>query len=444
MTRLDLLGPTGVSLAIRLLGIALNFAALLVLARAVDPATLGLWAWAGEVVALLCVLSAAGFNMIAIRVVPDCLIGRDRAGLRRFVRAGLLAGLAGSAIFGAALLLAWSAGWLLPGVDAAMLALMAAVLLAFTALRFSQEVMRGAGRMVLAQVGEQVVWPLALLAAALGLWLAPFEGSAAALLLAAQLLVFGGFWALLAAISDRIADDILLPASTAPVRVRSWLAGAVPLAVCAGLSVLLKRGDIIALGAFADAREVAFYTPASRFAALLVLGQAAASMVSAGRLREYWRVGNRAALQLSLDQMAAISVLFALPFCVFFWLLPAPLLGLFGAEFTAAAGVLQVLAAAQLVNCWTGPVACAVVACDLERVFMAMTAAAAALLIAALALLVPRWGMIGAALASLAGISALNLGMAAIVRRRTGLICWARPAGFAQLLGHGLLKARAR
>jgi len=75
---------------------------------------------------------------------------------------------------------------------------------------------------------------------------------------------------------------------------------------------------------------------------------------------------------------------------------------------------------------------------------MTMTAAAAALLIALLVLLVPRWGMIGAATASLAGIAALNVGMAAIVWRRTGLICWARPAGFAGLLGLGLPKARSR
>ena len=429
--RLNLRGPTSVSLVIRLAGIALNFLALLVLARALDPAELGLWAWAGEVVALLCVVSAAGFNMIAIRVVPDCLVARDAAGLRRFVRAGLLAGLVGSAISGLAILAAWSVGWLLPGLNAAMAALMVAVLFAFTALRFSQEVMRGAGRLVLAQVGEQVVWPMLLMAAALGLWFLPVSGSAVAMLLAAQLLAFAALWVLLATVSERIIADITAPEAAPQAGPRKWLAGGISLAVCAALSVFLKRGDMIVLGALGDAREVALYAPASRYAALLVLGQAAASMVSGSRMRTMWRTGNRAELQHNLDQMAAISVLFAAPLCLALWLFPGSLLGLFGAEFTAAAGVLQVLALAQLINCWTGPVACAVVACDLERAFTAMTATAAALLLALLFALVPRWGMIGAATASMAGIATLNVGMAAIVWRKTGLKCWARPAAFA-------------
>lgn len=439
-----LLGRTGVSLTIRLLGIAINFLALLVLARALDPALLGLWAWAGELVALLCVLSAAGLNMIAIRVVPDCLIARDRAGLRRFVRGGLLAGVVGSALGGLALLLAWRGGWLMSGFDGAMIALMAALLFAFTSLRFMQEVMRGAGRLVMAQVGEQLAWPVVLLAAALCLLLAPQAGSAAALLLAAQVAVFGGFCAALAVVSERIVQDIRLRASLPRTSPRTWLAGGLPLAVCAAFSVFLKRGDMIALGALGDAREVAFYTPASRYAALLVLGQAAASMASAARMREWWRLGNRAQLQRCLDQMAAISVIFALPLCLAFCLVPGPLLSLFGPEFAAAAGVLQLLACAQLVNCWTGPVACAVVACDLERVFTLATAAAAVLLVAMLAVLVPRWGMIGAASASLASIAALNLSMAWVVWRRTRLVCWARPTGFAGLAGAVRHKAAVR
>ena len=439
-----MIGRTGASLVVRLAGIALGFAAMLMLARALDPAELGRWAWALELVALACVLAGAGFNLIAVRVVPDCLIARDPAGLRRFVRAGLVAGLAGSALFGVLLFIALTFGWLGADFDLRLAALMPGLLVAFTTLRFGQEVLRGAGRFVLAQTGEQLVWPLLLLLAALLLWFAPASAGEAGLLLAWQVLVFTLVAGVLLLTIRRIAAEIQLPSVRSPASAREWLAGGLPLALSAALSVFLNRGDMIALGALGDAREVAFYAPASRFAALLVLGQAAASMVSAGRMREFWRAGNRADLQHSLDQMAAISVLFALPFCLIFWLLPVPLLALFGAEFTAAAGVLQILVAAQLVNCWTGPVACAVVACDLERVFMVMTAAAAALLIVLLALLVPRWGMIGAALSSLAGIAALNLGMAAVVWRRTGLICWARPAGLAGLFGQGLHWARAR
>ena len=63
-----------------------------------------------------------------------------------------------------------------------------------------------------------------------------------------------------------------------------------------------------------------------------------------------------------------------------------------------------------------------------------MTGAAAVVMAVLLALLVEPFGIVGAALATLAGIAVLNLGMARIVRQRTGLVCWARPVGFASLL----------
>ncbi len=429
--RRDLLGRTGLSLAIRLGGIALNFLALLVLARSIDAGELGRWAWAAELIALLAAMAGLGFNMIAIRVVPDCLIARDAAQLARFVRRGLLAALAGSALAGLGLLGALQAGWLMPGIDRHALALMVLVLAAFAALRFVQEVMRGAGRLVWAQLGEQVLWPLALLGAAC--WLAASGGQAMPVLLAGQLALLAGLSITLAAASLRIARDILLPADHTPAAPVDWLAGGLPLALCAALSLLLKRGDLIALGMLADAQAVAFYTPASRYAALLVLGQAAASMAAAGRMRALWRSGDLRGLQRLLDEMAAISVLFALPLCALFWLLPETMLGVFGADYAAAAEVLRLLVTAQLVNCWTGPIAALVVAAGLERVFTVATASACALLLGGLALLVPRWGMTGAAAASLIGIAGLNLAMVAVIWRRTGLVCWARPGPLAAL-----------
>jgi O-antigen/teichoic acid export membrane protein len=428
-----MIGRTGVSLAIRLAGIGLGFLALMVLVRALGPAEFGLWSWALEVVALACVASGLGLNQIAVRVVPDCLVTRDAAGLRRFIGAGLLAGLGGSLALALAGAAAWWLGLTPEGIDLRLAGLMALLLVIFTALRFVQEVVRGSERIVLAQAGEQLVWPLALLCMALTLWLTAAGQGGAGLLLGAQVVVFAALGVGLAMHGWRLADRILLPASRHQPGAGEYLAGGLPLAVSATLSLFLKRGDLIVLGALGTAHEVAFYTPASRYAALLVLGQAAASMAFAPRMRVLWCTGDRAGLQACLDRMAAISVLFALPLALAFWLVPAPLMALFGGEFIAAVGVLQVLALGQMVNCWTGPIACAVVACDLERPFAVMTAGAAALLLVLLALLVPRFGMIGAAGASLAGIAFLNLGMAGLIWRQTGLVCWARPAGFAGL-----------
>lgn len=420
------------SLIIRVGGVGILFLGNLLLARSLPQATYGLYAYAIELVALCSVIAALGFDQIAIRVIPDHLAEADGRGLRSFVFGAIGIIVFCTMVLGGLLLLARNGGAMPPTITLELLGLIVLLLLGLTGLRLAQEALRAAKRIALSQIVEQMLWPIALCVVGAGLVaglvrlsLAEILGLQIAIYFAAAIFLLGVLFRM-APVSQR-----------APVAIgshREWLAMGVPLALAAAMSVLLNRGDILALGTAVSAEELAPYTAASRYAALLVLGLAAASAVAAGVMRDFWRERELVSLQHAIDKSAGLAAIFAVPLALLLIVAPGPLLSLYGPGYVAGDTALRLLAAGQLVNALTGPVALIVIVCDLGRTYTAAMLASVLLLIALLAWLIPLLGLVGAAWSALAALSSLNISLAYIIARRTGLRSWATPRGVASAL----------
>jgi O-antigen/teichoic acid export membrane protein len=198
--------------------------------------------------------------------------------------------------------------------------------------------------------------------------------------------------------------------------------------------VLLNRGDILALGTTVSAHELAPSTAASRYAALRVLGLAAASAVGAAVMRDYWRQNDRENLQHAIDRSAGVAAIFALPLALVFIIMPQPLLRLYGPGYVAGDTALRLLALGQLINALTGPVSLIVIVCDLTRAYAIVMGGAVLLLMGLLVVLIPPFGLVGAASAALLALITLNLGLALLIKRRLGLRSWATPGAIAAAL----------
>lgn len=413
-----------ISLIIRLSGVGLLFVANIVLARSIPQHDYGLFAYAVEVIALLAVLVALGLDQVAIRVVPDCLAAGDSERLHEFLITGFLTILLCSATATAALTVFRHVGTMPPGLGTEAVLLVGLSILALAALRLVQETMRASRRIALSQVVEQIGWPLLLLAVCLAAWLGRFALSVSAIIACQAIFFILSVTLLMALIVRGRSSRRALPVEEGP---RQWLITGLPLALAAGLSILLNRGDILALGSAAGAAELAPYAAASRYAALLVLGQAAASVAGAALMRDAWRSGDREELQHAIDRGAGLSTLFALPIGLFLLTLPEFALAFYGPGYVKGAGVLRILTVAQLINAVTGPVALVVVVCDLGKEYTATVAASALLMAILLAFLIPGYGSIGAAVSTLVALSVLNVALAMLIWRRTGLRSWATP-----------------
>ncbi|MGX7951278.1 oligosaccharide flippase family protein [Tsuneonella sp. HG249] len=423
---------TSLSLIIRVGGVALLFVANLLLARSMPQADYGLFAYTIELIALSSVIAALGFDQIAIREVPDRLAGNDRSGLARFIVFGLSAIAASSLVIGGLLYIGRLSGAMPPSMTNSMLALAVIGLAALSSLRLAQETMRAAKRIGLSQVVEQLAWPVLLMAAGVALAAGWFAASVPALLVLQIALFFGSAALLFRKVLDLVSTNG--PRAMPAGGLARWLGAGVPLAFAASLSVLLNRGDIVALGTVLTAEQLAPYTAASRYAAFLVLGLAAASAATAGVMRDAWRDGDQIELQHTVSRATGLATVFAVPVALVFILFPEAMLSLYGPGFVAGSGPLILLVLAQLLNALTGPVALIVIVCDLGKAYTVAMAGAVVLFAVTLSVLVPRAGANGAAMSVLIALSALNLSLAAVIYQRTGIRAWITPRGFADAL----------
>jgi O-antigen/teichoic acid export membrane protein len=237
-----------------------------------------------------------------------------------------------------------------------------------------------------------------------------------------QIAVYGFAWLFLMA-GTRKLIGVASNAPHAPMRIdaAAWVGMGLPLAISGLFSVFLKRGDILALGTVATPAEIAPYAAAVRVAGLTIFGLSAANATSAPLLREFWSAGDRTALQGCVDRSAAIATLFSLPLVLAFLAVPQLFLGAFGPAYLRGVTPLRLLAIGQLVNALTGPVGPVMIAAGRQRRYLTMTALTAVAMTVMLALLVPRFGQVGAAISALTSALMLNSLLALDVRRNLGL-----------------------
>lgn len=440
-----LYGSTSISFIMRICGVGLLFIANVMLARALTPGEYGLYAYIIEIAAFGAVIACLGFDQIAVRIVPDLLADGNYSGLRRFLCSGIAAIIIGVLVIGVPLLAIWYRGLLPDSISPTVLLLSVLLIVALSALRFGQEVLRAARRIAVSQVYEQLVWPMALLIVA-AIMLAGTYSWAVSDIVILQIAIYASCAVLLFVAANRIGKRSAAGISTmgdASVNMRTWLSIGVPLALSGMLSVFLNRGDILALGIAVPTEVIAPYTAASRFSALMVLGLAAASATTASLMREYWRTGNKDSLQTCVDRATGVSVLFAIPLGAAFIFAPKYLMAIYGPDYLAGAAVLQVLGAAQFINALTGPVALIVIVCEMQKIYAATIALAAILLAVLLAALIPPFGTMGAAISTFISLVAINVLLAIMVWRRTGIRCWASVSSVVITAADILSSARA-
>lgn len=420
-----------VSLAIRVGGVGILFLANIILAQTMPQHDYGLFAYAVELVAVAAVIAVLGLDQIAISAVPDALAQDNRSALLRFGLVGLATALGMSSAIVILLQVARQAEALPATFDSQLVGLVGCSIAALAFLRFSQELARGARRIALSQAVEQIGWPSVLLAIAATAWIATQRVTVELLLMtqaALYLVATGVLFTIILKLARNAGPN---PVAADP---RKWFSTGIPLALAASLSILLNRGDILALGTSVDPAELAYYTAASRYAALLVLGLAAVSAAGAAPMRDAWRSGDRQELQSAVGRAAGVSLLFAVPVGAAFLVFPELALSLYGPGFTQGATVLRILTVAQMLNAVTGPVALIVIVCDLGRPYTLSMALSTGLLAILLLALIPRYGTTGAAIATCIALSILNISLATVIWRRIGIRAWATPTAVAAVL----------
>jgi O-antigen/teichoic acid export membrane protein len=183
----------------------------------------------------------------------------------------------------------------------------------------------------------------------------------------------------------------------------------------------MNQMEVILLGHLATATDAGLFAAAWRLASLTPFALAALASIAGPQIASSYHRG-------AIDELAGVSrliarlgLLIAIATAALLVLFGRPLLDLFGPEFDAAYPALIALTIGGLVNAFTGVVAYMMTLTGRERPALIIFAGALAISLLLNLALIPRFGALGAAIASSSATAAWNLAMLAYVRRRLGI-----------------------
>jgi len=206
-----------------------------------------------------------------------------------------------------------------------------------------------------------------------------------------------------------------------PIATRVLLRFSIPLMFANVFNLALVWIDTLMLGLLRSADEVGIYNAATRIALCAGIVVGSINVIFAPRISDLYN-------RMELKQLAYLYkvvgkwiFLVSLPLTFIMILLSEELMLLFGPGFVSGSSALVVLALTQLVGAATGAVGFMLTMSGHQRLMLLNTVAACVLNIALNAVLVPDYGMTGAAFATCIAIAIFNLAALIQVRWLTGM-----------------------
>ena len=200
-----------------------------------------------------------------------------------------------------------------------------------------------------------------------------------------------------------------------------WFKTGLALLVVDGLNILLNRTDVLLLGMLRDTTDAGTYAVSSRLAALTLLGFLVIQSSVLPMLAERFAVKEMGALQRLVSWTAKMSALLSLALGLGLIVCGEFLLGIFGVEFQARVPALLVLTIGQMLNAFTGPTGLLLWVTGREQILAKLLGASLLINILLNLWWIPRFGVVGAAYATVVAYTAWNVVAVFVIRRQMGI-----------------------
>jgi O-antigen/teichoic acid export membrane protein len=404
----------------RLAGALITFVTQVLLARWMGAAEFGVYVLAFSWCILLSTVAAAGFPSAAIRFVGGALAQERPGQLAGFVRRSRQVILAISvAISITGLAVIWWGDWLFPA-ESQMPMTIALMVLPFVAVMHLQSgVANAMTHSGLSFLPSNVARPLLFVVLVSSAWaLSPPLAASTAMALQA-----GAFVVVTLAVAIMLHRRVARVVAAAPAEyeTREWTRTALPLVAVALFTGYFPEFNLILVGSVLPASEVAILHVAFRVAVLIAFGLFAVDAFTGPEIARLHARGDQEGLQRIVNRSTRLRFWPALIAVGVLAVAGRHILGLFGSEFTAGYLALVMLALSQLVQAGVGPVTRLLSVSGHQDRCLLVFACALLLAIALVALLVPRFGVNGAAAAALIDVIFWSVWMRYLVIRHMAL-----------------------
>ncbi len=395
----------------RLLGLLLS----ILLARTLGAADYGVYAYAFAWLGVLLVFAQLGTPTLALRELTDArhherwglVHGIVQASQRLVLSVSILVSAAGVLVLwlwfdGLSPQRFWSTFWMLICVPFVALAGVLAASL------------RGLGMPTFGLVLELLMRPALVLLLALVVLFTTVEAFGPTTIVQLQLI---------AAVAVCAVGLVCLrwsagSARAEPVALRQWTPSLMPLTVTSGATLIISQADIVILGLFAPTGDIGVYRVAVQLALLTAFASQLAASLLGPAVAQHRAAADMVALRALVTRAARYTGALTLPVFVVLlfigeWLVQA----VFGAQFVAAYEPLVWLMAGQLVVAIAGPMGIVMNFCGHERRNSQLLLVSCAINVVLNFILIPAYGLTGAAVATSVALSVRSLAQWVFVRQ---------------------------
>jgi O-antigen/teichoic acid export membrane protein len=417
----ELLRGVSGSAGIRVLDMLLTLATGVLLARILGPEGYGVYAFSLSIITLLSLPVKAGLPALLVRETAKNQLNEDwglTRGLLKLANRFVFTYSISIAIIAATFLswhwvdaentkvttLFWSL-WLLP-------------LIAFGAVR--NGTLRGLRWVSSSQFPDQILKPLVML---LLLAITLSLGSNITSTTAIQFNITGTILAfLMGAILLRKALPSNVRYAPPQYKLTTWVTSLLPLSLFGGLKLLDAEVSILLLGLLGTTEEVGLFRVAATGATIVAFALTAVNMAIAPQVARLYNAGETEKLQrvISLSTRAIAAVSFPIALILIFWGEDVIAI-LFGKHYVHAATALTILCLAQLVNTSTGAGALVLNMTGNDRSTVTWALVALASNFSMAVIMIPVFGLVGAAISYLTSVTIWNLAMMVMAKKKTGI-----------------------
>ncbi|YBV96146.1 lipopolysaccharide biosynthesis protein [Phyllobacteriaceae bacterium JZ32] len=248
---------------------------------------------------------------------------------------------------------------------------------------------------------------------------AGFAPTAVTALAAAILATYVTTLGQLAVVKGSLAQ--IIPAGARSLRLREWFAVSVPIFLVEGFFFLLINVDVLMVGHFMDPDHVAVYFATTKILALAHFVYFAVKAGVAQRYSQLLHGGDHERFASFVQDSVKWTFWPTLVLGIVLLLLGEPLLSLFGASFTEGYPLLFVLIIGVIARASVGPTESLLNMSGNQNVCAALYAVALCINVALNILLIPRLGLMGAAIATAAAMAFEASSLSLTVYRRLGI-----------------------
>lgn len=408
-------------LAIRVAAVGLEFLCFLVLARVFKASAYGVYAIVMSCVAVLAVPAVLGLDRLVVRELAVLQARGDFAHANGLLRRSQQLVLGVSIAVAGVSFLAFERLVGASNVDLVKSFQIGMVLIPLLAIsRLRQAALQGFGRVVVGQVPEALVQPALVALLATTIFLVRPEARDPQHAITIQVIA-SAVACSLGIVLLRRSTPTQLERAVPQYLTGTWSTAGLHFMWLTGMTAVLTNSDTILLGLMTDPERAGSYRIASQLAMFVGLPLTAISAAMAPAMAAMYATGRIDELRLQCRAAARLIVLAAIVIAVAIAIAGREVLRAFGPEFEQGFYAALVLSAAYLFHSAMATSGYLLIMTGHERLMASILSVGALLNLMGVLLLVPLYGLLGAAIATGASLCLVSAFCALFAKRLTGI-----------------------